>query len=180
MSESLWDFSIRVYQQPEVADACLLLQESNDVDVNVLLFCCWYGVYFGEMDQSLYKNVLSFSRSWSVNAVKPIRSVRVWMKNSGCSDNRMKEEDCQKLRNRIKAVELEAEKLQQEVLFSLVDSNRATNKNSAEQLSATIKNITLYMSDLGKEKTEDGGRALVAILRAVVPDSYSGDIENML
>ncbi|MFB3151067.1 MAG: TIGR02444 family protein, partial [Alphaproteobacteria bacterium] len=38
-----WDFALVVYRRDGVAEACLALQESQGVDVNVLLFCCWLG-----------------------------------------------------------------------------------------------------------------------------------------
>jgi uncharacterized protein (TIGR02444 family) len=36
-----WQFSIRVYAAPGVADACLALQTGYRIDVNILLCCCW-------------------------------------------------------------------------------------------------------------------------------------------
>ena len=35
-------FSLRFYRQPEVADACIALQEEAGVDVNLLLFLLWH------------------------------------------------------------------------------------------------------------------------------------------
>src|SRR5262249_61577740 len=37
-----WRFSLRFYRQPEVADACITLQEKAGVDVNLLLFLLWH------------------------------------------------------------------------------------------------------------------------------------------
>ena len=41
MNIGLWDFALRLYKAPDVADACLALQERNSVDVPVLLFAAW-------------------------------------------------------------------------------------------------------------------------------------------
>ena len=37
-----WRFSLRFYRQPQVADACIALQEEAGVDVNLLLFLLWH------------------------------------------------------------------------------------------------------------------------------------------
>ena len=37
-----WRFSLRFYRLPEVADACITLQEQAGVDVNLLLFLLWH------------------------------------------------------------------------------------------------------------------------------------------
>ena len=37
-----WRFSLRFYRQPEVADACIRLQEEAGIDVNLLLFLLWH------------------------------------------------------------------------------------------------------------------------------------------
>ena len=40
-----WRFSLRFYRQPEVADACITLQEQAGVDVNLLLFLLWHAIH---------------------------------------------------------------------------------------------------------------------------------------
>ncbi len=36
-------FSLAVYEQAEVAQECLQLQQAIGIDVNLLLFCAWVG-----------------------------------------------------------------------------------------------------------------------------------------
>ena len=36
-----WRFSLRLYRAPGVGDACIALQETSGVDVNLLLFLLW-------------------------------------------------------------------------------------------------------------------------------------------
>ena len=36
-----WDFSLKFYDQKNVATSCLALQEDVGADVNLLLYCCW-------------------------------------------------------------------------------------------------------------------------------------------
>ena len=38
---AFWNFSIVIYGQPGVREACLRLQDKAGLDVNVLLYCLW-------------------------------------------------------------------------------------------------------------------------------------------
>ena len=38
-----WDFSLRVHGADGVAGACLDLQDAHQLDVNIVLYCCWIG-----------------------------------------------------------------------------------------------------------------------------------------
>ena len=38
---NLWEFSLSVYGKSGVPDACLTLQNSHCLDVNLVLFCLW-------------------------------------------------------------------------------------------------------------------------------------------
>lgn len=118
--ESFWDFSVRTYRSPGVPDACLSLQNDCGADVNMLLFCCWVGAFVGRFDQDLFNRACEFSTQWADEVVAPIRSARTWMKHTGCRLENVPTEDCMALRETIKSVEFESEKLQQEVLESLV------------------------------------------------------------
>jgi uncharacterized protein (TIGR02444 family) len=42
-----WDFSVRTYGRPGVAEACLALQNRDGADVNMLMFAAWYGISAG-------------------------------------------------------------------------------------------------------------------------------------
>src|SRR5258705_5315206 len=47
-----WRFSLRFYRQPEVADACIALQEQAGVDVNLLLFLLWHATQKRALSQA--------------------------------------------------------------------------------------------------------------------------------
>lgn len=40
-AEEFWAFSLALYARPDVAAACLRLQDAHALDVNLLLLCCW-------------------------------------------------------------------------------------------------------------------------------------------
>jgi uncharacterized protein (TIGR02444 family) len=114
--QKFWDFSIELYVRAGVAEACLELQDSHGIDVNLLLYCFWYGTYFGNFDKLLFDDLVDFSCAWEQGVVQPLRSVRRWMKNPSQLVSENQASQFQSLRQRIKSEELSAEKIQQEML----------------------------------------------------------------
>ena len=114
--QKFWDFSIELYVRAGVAEACLELQDSHGIDVNLLLYCFWYGTYFGNFDKLLFDDLVDFSCAWEQGVVQPLRSVRRWMKNQTQLVSENQAAQFQSLRERIESEELSAEKIQQEML----------------------------------------------------------------
>ena len=38
-----WDFSLGIYGWAGIPQACLELQSAHELDVNILLYCLWFG-----------------------------------------------------------------------------------------------------------------------------------------
>ncbi|MBP2312021.1 TIGR02444 family protein [Azospirillum soli] len=104
----LWDFSLAVYARPGVPAACLDLQDRRGLDVNVLLFAAWAGAACGvQLSANELARVDSAIADWRAEVVRPLRAVR----------RRVKGED-DAFYARLKATELEAERIQQDRLFA--------------------------------------------------------------
>ena len=147
--ETFWAFSGRTYGKPGVAEACLALQDRYGLDVNMLLFCCWYGCTRGPLDEATLDRILSFADPWATHVVRPLRAVRTWMKATGCEQAEISESDCTSLRERIKQLELDAEKLQQDTLQGLVSGTEPYQLETESQLIANASNLMIYLSRLG-------------------------------
>jgi uncharacterized protein (TIGR02444 family) len=111
-----WRFSLGFYRQPGVADACIALQEGSGVDVNLLLFLLWHAAQQRALSQADVAALDAKIAPWREATVIPLRAVRRALKAppalvaSGAAEA---------YRTRIKAVELEAERLQQEAMYEL-------------------------------------------------------------
>lgn len=104
-----WDFSQAVYRRPGVPAACLDLQDRRGADVNVLLLAAWAGAACGVRLAAAELARLDAAVSpWREEVVRPLRAVR----------RRAKGED-DGLYARLKATELEAERIQQDRLHAL-------------------------------------------------------------
>ena len=146
--DSFWDFAAGTYRKPGVARACLSLQEQHGVDVNVLLYCCWYGYTRGTMDGPAMERILSFAEPWAENVVRPLRAARTWMKTIGCTEAYIAGEDCMGLREKIKRAELKAEHLQEDRMQELTEGAVLKHPESTSQIHCTLLNVHAYLRHL--------------------------------
>ena len=108
---SFWTFSLKFYSQPEVGGICLDLQDRFGADVNVVLYGLWQASRGRRLSDGNLRNVIELAGTWQANVVGPLRSVRRFLKIPvpDCWPSR----DIDLLRERVKAEELQAERLQQ-------------------------------------------------------------------
>ncbi len=110
-----WTFSLRLYGRPGVPQACLKLQDGAGVDVNVLLFLLFAASSGRAIDRRGVDALKSAMSAWTAHVVIPLRETRRALKEPPSS---VEPGLAAALRERIKAVELEAERIQQETLFA--------------------------------------------------------------
>ena len=111
-----WRFSVKFYAVPGVAQACIDLQDQARVDVNVLFFLLWNATQGRTLNAADVIKIEEAIGPWREMAVVPIRNVRRALKSP---PQVMTPDAAEGFRTRIKAVELEAERLQQEAMYAL-------------------------------------------------------------
>ena len=178
--EGFWDFSVRTYRTPGVPDACLSLQNENGADVNMVLYCCWVGAVIGAFDDRLFSRASEYSAHWAKNVVIPLREARTWMKHTGCSTDPTPTEECMQLREEVKSVEFAAEKMQQEVLESMVPVERRGCDTADEITRDVIANLKLYAEYLDLDIHDDIKRKFSIIIEAAFPAWDPTDIRRQL
>ena len=112
-----WRFSLQFYRLPGVAEACIKLQEEAGADVNLLLFLLWHGAQQRRVPAAEVARLDQRIAAWRERAVIPLRAIRRALKSP---QGLVEAGTAEAFRTRIKAVELEAERLQQEALYELV------------------------------------------------------------
>jgi uncharacterized protein (TIGR02444 family) len=117
-----WRFSLRLYRSPGVAEACITLQEESGADVNLLLFLLWHGVQERRISADEVARLDRKIAGWREQAVIPLRATRRALKSPALKSPQglVEAGTAEAFRTRIKAVELEAERLQQEAMYDLV------------------------------------------------------------
>jgi uncharacterized protein (TIGR02444 family) len=115
-----WKFSLGFYRRPGMAEACIALQEQCGADVNLLLFLLWQAT---QRRQASVAEVTALEHKiapWREATVVPLRAIRRALKNK---TTLVEKATAEAFRSRVKAVELEAERLQQEAMYALARSS---------------------------------------------------------
>jgi uncharacterized protein (TIGR02444 family) len=109
-----WRFSLQIYRMPGVAEACIRLQEESGADVNLLMFLLWHGVQQRRLSSAEVARLEQDIAAWRDRTVVPLRAIRRALKSP---PGLVEAGATEAFRTRIKAVELEAERLQQEAMY---------------------------------------------------------------
>ena len=139
-----WRFSLGFYRRSGVADACITLQERSGVDVNLLLYLLWQasqGRAFAAEEVAALEEVIG---PWRAATVIPLRMVRRALKEP---PGLVARPAAEVFRNKIKAVELEAERLQQEAMYTLAATTplgRTLGRDAASPVEAARSNVAAY------------------------------------
>ncbi len=157
MSNPFWEFSLGVYDREDVAAACLALQDRHGVDVNLVLYCAWAGSRGRILALAELISLMSVTRSWQADVIGPLRTVRRHLKSARAVP--------EQLRARIKAAELEAEAVEQQMLYDALapDAGQGTPADAGGNMVAYLeaRDITPDAADVAD---------LAAILRGCYPD----------
>lgn len=137
LDNAFWRFSLSVYGQADVAEECLALQEATGLDVNVLLFCAWIGTQGAGLSGKDIAAAAATIEAWRHNVVRPLRGVRQRMKG-------LYRDQFAQLRERVKALELEAEQIEQAILFADAKKIQGTDAG-ADRRKAISENVDQYL-----------------------------------
>jgi len=143
--QDLWSFSLRVYGGGKVAASCLWLQDHRGVDVNLVLYGCWLGSRGMELTAATLDAALRSTAPWAREVVAPLRRARRWMKTSQGLRDKVAERDYAALRERIKATELAAERLEQQLLQQIAPAKAESATHIDAALNLMLENTSRYL-----------------------------------
>lgn len=135
-----WRFSLKFYRLPKVAEACIALQDGAGVDVNLLLFLLWQAAEGRVLTKADVEALEGRIAPWRNMTVVPLRNVRRALRTP---PPLLAAATAQAYRNRIKAVELEAERLQQEAMYELARAS-ACGRATTSPRDAARENVAAY------------------------------------
>lgn len=163
-----WRFSLHFYRQAGVAEACIALQDDCGVDVNLMLFLLWLAAGGRQLSIDDVKQFDEAVRGWRELTIIPVRKVRRALKDAPTLVEPGRQEA---LRTKIKAVELEAERLQQEALYAR--SRAAPHGSEAVAPSAARANLAAYESVLGASFAKAAVDRLLSAFAALKFDDFA-------
>ncbi|MEZ1317656.1 TIGR02444 family protein [Pseudomonas fluorescens] len=142
MSSDLWSFSLTTYARPGVEAACLDLQSAG---VNVCLLLCglWLGTRGTVFDEQRLQQLRRVTAPWDVDVVQPLRTLRTQWKVIASDDPELNA-----LREQVKALELEAERL---LLSRLERATQHWPQDEAGDLSAWLDGVAANAAHLHRD-----------------------------
>ena len=162
-----WEYSLQLYAQQGVEPCCLAWQDNDDVNVNLLLFCCWSGLQGVALDIKAVEGCCLAIAGPDAALVQPLRKLRRQI--SGQAG-----ENGSALYSKLLEAQLLAERQVQDALYQhfleLKGSSGAPisaaqiDPDSANALS--FANLAVYFSTLGL-RIPDNDHALVRAVKSV-------------
>ena len=169
-----WQFSINVYAQDGVPEACIRLQEEHGIDVNVLLFCCWSAAIG---NGALTPEELAAARNavmpWNREIVQGLRAVRNFLKDGYDGFDIA---DSEGLRQRVLGIEINAEHKEQIRLAAAVPLSENLMRRDSKKLIDCVDTISCYFGLVRTKNNESGHAALILLLTQVFPEVPSEEI----
>lgn len=139
LADDLWAFSLALYARPEVAPCCLALQDQWGANVNVLLWLLWLETRGQAAAPALIARAEGELAEWDTHLLQPLRQLRRELSARFTRDQTAVEASYQQ----IKAAELQAERVEQEMLAVLVEPPKAI------QSLPVGTNVSIYLDRLG-------------------------------
>jgi uncharacterized protein (TIGR02444 family) len=148
LDTSFWAFSIAVYAGDGVAEECLSLQERLELDVNLLLFAAYMGAAEGValtiQDISAASAAIA---DWHGEVVRPLRRVRRALKQPSLEDgNPLRAADAA-LRLQVKRAELDAEKIEQAMLWQWSRQELGGRTRNDGALGSNVRGVLAFYGD---------------------------------
>lgn len=148
--DALWDFALRLYARPGVAPACLALQDEAGADVTLVLYLVWCGETGRPLDVDAIAAANARLGPWRAAVVAPLRAARRAMKGGLLPGI-----DTEGCRERVKAVELQAERLALAALSAMAAEPSRVGPGAAR------RNLSLYAAHLGLTLSEEAVRVII-------------------
>jgi uncharacterized protein (TIGR02444 family) len=130
MDNPLWEYSLATYREAGVAESCLALQDTFGVDVNLLLYAAWLAARNQCLSADHLRALDERVSEWRARVVQPLRALRIDLRDYP---------QAVALRESLKALELRAEREQQDVMHTFYEhaaeparENNPLHKNLVE------------------------------------------------
>ncbi|WP_189420044.1 TIGR02444 family protein [Cellvibrio zantedeschiae] len=143
-SQTLWNFAVAFYAQPQVADTCLRLQDEYKANVCLLIALRWLDTCDQALSDEEFVALKTHVAAWTAQIVEPLRQLRRQLKSP--FEPYQQDETQEQLRNAVKQAELLAEKKLLEEIEHWMSKNVQASKANASS------NIEDYIVELNAPK----------------------------
>jgi len=143
-TSELWNYSTQIWTLPEVEAICLDLQDNYDINVNMLLYCCWIGDKNLSLNDDDLQALLDTIQPWQT-IIKPLRDSRKMMKQQLIA---LPANMIDQTVSNISEMELNAEHMTQLALEKALRPEKITPCDGLSGIECSLNNIKTYISSL--------------------------------
>jgi uncharacterized protein (TIGR02444 family) len=164
-----WEWSLSRYAAAGVAPGALELQDRHGLNVNILLWCAWIAGRFSRPEDIVLRKAIDLTAPWSRDVVAPLRAARRALKSPPRTASA---ELAAALRENVKAAELAAERIEQELLAGLAAKTLAPQPEATNALPECRRLMARY-AELAGAVGRPGFSTLLLddLARALFPDA---------
>ena len=168
-----WDYALRIYAQPGVAEACLLLQDRAGVDVTVLLHAMHLFTANGiALDAQALARAEARVAAWRREVTAPLRALRAALKPGFAS---IPAKLVEQTRQKIKAAELDAEFAALATLSMDAGMHQGSLASAASSADLLNRVLELYASNAPSSERQDAAvREAVLCLQNILDEEDRG------
>ena len=140
-----WAFALALYARHGVAEACLALQNEAGVDVMLLLMVTFAAVKHRILlTPDEIRTLDEACRPWREQVVRKLRSIRTELKTG---PHPAPTETTEQFRSKVKTLELEAEKLENQLLAECLPLRPAQKEPvRLDQLRGVLNDVAMYFA----------------------------------
>ncbi len=147
-----WQYSLRVYALPGVADLCLLWQEQYGINVNILLWSAWLEHEGVQVTDALLDEVIAGADPWGEKVIVTIRNLRRDLKKRDLGPVGIPK-SLSSMRESLLKTELKAEQCLQSWLYGVAVEFLSAPESIHETQIPHGANIDLYLRATIGDKT---------------------------
>jgi uncharacterized protein (TIGR02444 family) len=166
-----WAFALAIYARPGVADSCLTLQNQAGVDVTLLLMVTFAAVNHRILlTADEIKTLNDDCAPWREQVVRRLRAIRSDLKTGPMP---APSDETESLRAKVKALELEAERLQNHLMTAHLPIRPPGGQIvRPDQLRAALNNVVAFFADQrGSKPNSNLSSSIDVIVEAAMQDA---------
>ena len=172
MAVDLWEFAVAFYERPGIREQCLELQNSDGVDVCLLLVLVWLGASEVRLTPDQIRQLDAVMVEWRTQVIIPLRNVRKFMAGNLRVSSGSNDKDMVAVYDSAKQLELRVEqRAMREAALWLFDAallmDGCCAADSAEIVRAIESNIRSYADGFPQLSTSSVDRVCATFVSAL-------------
>ena len=173
-SHPFWEFSLSVYSEDSVKKACLDLQDRHDLNVNIILFCCWIAASSrGRLNQEDLSQALFAIRQWHDGITLGLRQIRNHLSDFGLPIW------AKELRKDVLNSEIAAEQVEQLLLAKTIKRPVLEVRATLQKAMDAVSNVSSYAKLQGLKLEVCDLRSIHQIMSSVFPQISTNELFDL-